>query len=135
MSDVTIVVPMVPPATLLPNNRRKGSFWTQAKDTDMLRGCASLVSRQIDPIEPPVHVTYRVEWPSDRYRGKSRMPDTDGLATACKAILDGLVDAGVLEDDNADVVTMVSATQTKKTRAGVTVVTITSAAISPGGEE
>jgi Holliday junction resolvase RusA-like endonuclease len=125
---IEITIPIVPPATLLPNARRRGkggsSFWQQAKDTDMLRGAAGVACIGIDPIPTPVRVTYHVEWPPDRYKGKSRMPDTDALPTACKAILDGLVDREVIPDDSPEHVVFVGASQTKETRAGVVIVRV-----------
>lgn len=128
---VVITVPMVPPSTLLPNSRRRGkggsSFWQQAKDTDMLRGAAGLACIGVQPVPTPVRVIYDVHWPADRYKGKSRMPDTDALPTACKAILDGLVDRGIIPDDSPEHVVFVGASQTKETRDGVVIVRIEAA--------
>lgn len=124
-----ITVPIVPPATLLPNMRRRGkggaSHWTQAADTAMVRQAAKMASRDATPITGPVSVTYEIHWPEDRYKGKHRMPDTDSLPTACKAILDGIVDAGILPDDSPEIVTFIGASQTKETRRGCVVVRIT----------
>jgi Holliday junction resolvase RusA-like endonuclease len=125
---ITITVPMVPPATLLANQRRKGkggsSHWQQAADTLLVRSAARAAAIGITAVSTPVSITYEVHWPADRYKGKTRMPDCDAIPGCCKAILDGIVDAGVLADDSPDVVTFVGASQTRATRRGVVVVTI-----------
>lgn len=107
---VEVTVPMAPPRELLPNARRKSRHWSEQSDpTAELRSAAkhAAVSQRNTcgggPIfREPVIVSYRVVWPWYRYKAALRIPDADAVPTACKAILDGLVDAGMIPDDTPE---------------------------------
>ena len=110
-----MIVPLAPPRELLPNNRRRGggAHWSvQATATTPYRTAAYLAAVAQrgtcggGPLltGPGVVVAYRVVWPWDRYGARRRLPDPDAIPTACKAVLDGLVDAGVLVDDGPEVI-------------------------------
>jgi hypothetical protein len=108
-------VPMVPDACLLPNRRRNAHWSVQNDATQALRTAAKHGTHVIDPahslpLSPRVEIAYAVFW-GDRYPGKTQLPDVDALPTACKGILDGLIDAGILVDDSDRYVGRVSAHQ------------------------
>lgn len=71
----------------------------RAKRVKFLRNMAFTLGRRLDPIRTPVqlHVTFH---PATNHRR-----DTPNLYPTAKALLDGLVDAGVLPDDNDRVIT------------------------------
>lgn len=126
--SVTITVGRVPELALMANRRRNGSAsWRdQADATRALRMQAAIDARPHDErFDVQVEVEYLVRWPRTRYSAKKKLPDVDGLPVACKAILDGLVDAGVIEDDNADVVVKITARQERTDGDGCVIVTIT----------
>ena len=84
----------VPPACLSPNARTH--YMAKARATKAVRRNAGLIARSIG-IAPPlesaaVRLTFR--FPDRRKR------DRDNLVARCKAIFDGLQDAGVVRDDS-----------------------------------
>ena len=104
-----VVIPVAPPSSLLPNKRRKGkggSHWSvQSSDTEALKTRAKGAAVDLHasgvwdgkPLDGPVVVSYLVTWPYARYKNEKPIPDHDAIPTAAKAILDGLVLAGVYE--------------------------------------
>lgn len=111
-----VVIPVAPPSSLLPNKRRKGkggSHWSvQSSDTEALKTRAKGAAVDLHasgvwdgkPLDGPVVVSYLVTWPYARYKNEKPIPDHDAIPTAAKAILDGLVLAGVLPDDSHEYV-------------------------------
>lgn len=96
---ITIVVPCDPPSVLLPNQRRKHHWGTISKATRELREIAyyaALDQRPNDwtPFAEPVVLSLRVG-----YGRRRRIPDLDASASACKAIIDSMIDAGIISDD------------------------------------
>ena len=90
----------VGPVTLV--NRRRGMHWTaRASEDKELRTWAGLIAGRWDPVEEG-HVHFQLE------RSTRRKVDADACAGAAKAILDGLVDAGVFLDDGPDHVTAIT---------------------------
>lgn len=91
-----------PPSTS--NDQRRRGHWSQqaAAKREVTDGVAWLARIQHLPRmrRVAVMVTW---WPPDR-----RRRDTDGLAPFVKACLDGIVQAGVLEDDHAGIVPSVT---------------------------
>lgn len=141
--QVEVIVPMAPPASLLPNARRRGkggAHWTeQSHDTAELRMVArnaALVARGMCGggylFDRPVIVTIAVTWPWDRcYTKRNRIarpiPDPDAVPTAAKAVLDGIVDAFVIVDDSAEFVAEIRGRSLRAEREdeqGCTVVTL-----------
>lgn len=99
MTSITITVPCDPPSVLLPNQRRKHHWGTISKATRELREIAyyaALDQRPNDwtPFAEPVVLSLRVG-----YGRRRRIPDLDASASACKAALDGMTDARVIDDD------------------------------------
>lgn len=99
MNSITITIPCAPPSTLLPNQKRKKHWGTIAKATRELRECAKYAAREQmpndwTPYTGPVVLTLYVG-----YGRRRRIPDLDASAHACKGIIDGLTDAGVMVDD------------------------------------
>jgi hypothetical protein len=66
-------------------------------------GAATLARAQKIPHHERVTVTAHAEYPTRR-----SLPDADAIAPSVKSILDGLVDAGVLDDDGPAYVTAVT---------------------------
>ena len=98
--EVTVTVPMDPPSALLPNKRhRRGGLYpgisaaTESREVAKYaamndRGQRPTIS---GPVELEVHAAY----------GYKRVtPDLDGTLSACKPMIDGLVDAGIIYDDD-----------------------------------
>ena len=110
MSDDVEVIHVLMPVSLgevkaLARNSR--AHWTaRAEATGSVRHAANVYARQGDVPRPvpwersDVHVLMRVR---DRYRR-----DPDNISGPAKAILDGLVDAGLLVDDGPEHVRRVS---------------------------
>lgn len=96
MKSVTIEVP-IPPRSLSPNGRAhwhaKGRAKRVQRDTSRL---AALAAMGRNP-QPRWHeATSKVTW----YAKAARWPDADNAMGSLKAAIDGLVDAGVLIDDD-----------------------------------
>ena len=133
-----IFVPYLPDPCLLPNRRRNAHWSVQNEATQALRMAVRGADIRMDdvhqlPLTERVEIAYTVFW-GDRYKGKRKLPDVDALPTACKPILDGLIDAGILVDDSDEHVGKVSATQVRGDKEGVYVM-IQSAPVVWDGEE
>lgn len=84
--------------SILTSNQRM--HWARKRDVvSNLRERAGWVAKQLEPITGPVSVTMHVAYPN-----RSRTRDAHNLAPTLKPILDGIVDAGVLVDDNDEYV-------------------------------
>lgn len=88
---MTIEIPA--PADWINSNQRIHRMQT-AKLTKAWRGAAKALSTGMAPLTPPVRVVATIWKPrAGRY-------DPGNLYPTAKAILDGLVDSGVIEDDD-----------------------------------
>lgn len=102
---LTITVPIAPPNALLPNKRhRRGGLYpgiaaaTECRETAKYAAMEHVAGA---PIAGPVHLELHVAYGVDPATGRARsLPDLDGTISACKGLIDGLVDAGVLYDDD-----------------------------------
>lgn len=82
------------------NIERQGNKWRRAALVSEWRGVFHLLAlEQHIPRLAAITVTVR---PELRHRGS--MPDTGACIGAAKAAIDGLVDAGVIDDDGPDIV-------------------------------
>lgn len=80
------------------NSNQRLHRMAQAKLTAAWRAAGSSAADTITPLTPPVHITAWIWKPrAGRY-------DPNNLAPTTKAIVDGIVDAGVLEDDSVEYV-------------------------------
>lgn len=100
MSDITILIPMAPPSELLPNRRhRRGGFHPGIAAANTSRTLAKYAAMnaatRTHPITGPVSVTIHIG-----YGHKRLLPDLDGSISATKPFWDGIVDAGLLVDDD-----------------------------------
>ena len=129
--SITVCVPMAPPSALLPNARyRRGGFYpgiAAAAECRMEAKSAALkVLDRVEPIRGEVHLTIHVA-----YGYRQVTPDLDGTISSVKSMLDGIVDAGLMDDDSK--VVKITATQeklkvTKKSKpTGHTILTIAEA--------
>lgn len=97
---MTIVLPGRPPTA----NAFLQSFavhnWRNM--THPIRDAAAWLAKSKKPHwpAPPLSISYR-----GRYANSRSLPDPGGLALAAKAAIDGLVDAGMLEDDTWEHIT------------------------------
>lgn len=92
MTEPIVIDLPLPPKVLHPNAR---PHWrAKAAATKRARWDARLVASTVRPDEPMVRATYELEFKLPVHR------DYDGLLSWCKAYFDGLVDGGVLKDDN-----------------------------------
>lgn len=123
---ITITVPMAPASEMFPNRRhRRGGLHPGIAASSACREVAKYAAREVrtatiaGPVELTIHAAY----------GYKRVkPDLDATISAVKPMVDGVVDAGVLVDD--DQIVKITATHEKlrSTRknqaAGYTVLTI-----------
>lgn len=97
LSTFTLEYPHRPWTT---NAERSGNRWERAKLTKEWRQAFCALASQLRP-EPLAWCDVEVElWHATR-RG---VQDTGACHPAVKAAIDGIVDAGVLEDDTPDIV-------------------------------
>jgi Holliday junction resolvase RusA-like endonuclease len=94
---MTVIV-LEPPAALINANQRLHHH-AKAKLTKAWRDAARLGYRGIGGPHNKAHITCAIRFPTNHRR------DVGNYYPTAKAILDGLVDAGVLPDDNDDHVT------------------------------
>lgn len=105
--SIRIVVGECPENSLLPNQRRKNHWRITASASANLRKSAQWEAATQKPQDWDAAKYYTavvtVQWPRTRYPPRKlaipTMPDLDGVLNACKPIIDGLEDAGVIEDD------------------------------------
>jgi len=89
----------LPPSELMPNRLRRLHWLQRARVEREARQDAQLITmeklqRCHWEVPSKAVISFRFEVPDRRRR------DTAELVSACKAWIDGIVDAGVLEDDN-----------------------------------
>lgn len=100
MSDtttaVTVTIPTAPPSKLFPNQQTKqGSWHLRSRLRKEYREIAYYAARGMVSIAGPVEMRLHVAYVAPR-----RLPDLEATIYGCKALTDGVVDAGVLEDDD-----------------------------------
>lgn len=116
--SITITIPIEPSSALFPNNRhRKGGYHpgvsASAECRQTARYAAMANGLHLEPYRGPVHLTIHAA-----YGYRRTKPDLDATISACKPFIDGIVDAGLLEDD--DQVQKITATHEKlHSRGGV----------------
>lgn len=94
--SVTVTIPAAPPSKLLPNQASKQVHWgVRARLRREYRDIACYAARGAPPVRGPVEMALHVVYASPR-----RLPDLEATIYGCKALTDGVVDAGVLADDN-----------------------------------
>lgn len=125
-SIVTVRIPMAPDRLLFPNKQGKSLHWaTRSKHRKISReaACKAASRLNLPTISLPVIITIHA-----RYGSRRRLPDLDASISACKPMIDGLVEAGLLQDDRQMV--KITATHEKVTKAddaaltGETIITI-----------
>lgn len=89
---MTVLFFRIPQAIYLSQNGREHHM-SKAKKTAALRQIGRLTARDVEPVPTPcdMHVVYG--WPDHRQRDRSN------AAPTVKGLLDGAVDAGVLDGD------------------------------------
>ena len=97
---ITVTIPADPPSKLFPNQASKqGSWHVRArvrKESREIAAYAAMNARTATcPIAGPVAVEIHAA-----YGHRRRLPDIDATSSAAKAFLDGVVDAGILYDDD-----------------------------------
>lgn len=98
MSETTIVVNVGRRILVTANDR---FHWREkARRTKILRTLGCEESKNSSSLTPPVSLTATIAYPR-----RVRRRDAANLAPTIKAILDGIVDAGILPDDNDHVIT------------------------------
>jgi crossover junction endodeoxyribonuclease RusA len=89
---------------LLLNSNDRLHYMAKANRTAALRLRAyAIASRDGIRVVPPVNITATVTYPP-----RSRRREAINLAPTTKALIDGIVDAGIIPDDNDDVVHQVT---------------------------
>lgn len=120
MTDtLTITIPAVPDSRLFPNAARRTHYMTKSGISRELREVARYAALEQGSISGKVNVHYHIQWPKGRTR-----PDLDAIPVACKAALDGLVDAGVIDNDGPNTIVRLSASQEKVKGEGCILVVI-----------
>lgn len=93
MTELTVTIPR---ALWLTSNRQIGNRGYRARLVSDLQGLAILAARGHDPIEGTVAALWTVRYPrgvrTDKGEASNAQPTT-------KALLDGIVRAGLIEDD------------------------------------
>lgn len=109
------------PVTL--NAERKANRYVRAKATALWRHLAELEVRGRPgpvPKHGRVHIRFEAVYPSNA----GVLPDTGALYPTEKAIVDGLVDAGVIEDDSGEFVAGLTSVAPRKGDVAVPVVRV-----------
>ena len=102
---MTALVTIVAPAAWIRSNQHKDAYWTRAKLTQQWRAAAVLAARTQHITAQgagPFHITATIH-PENK-----RVWDLDGIAPTCKAAIDGLRDAGVIDRDDVRSVRMLT---------------------------
>ena len=105
----TITIPAAPVYAMSPNARTH--YLAKARATSEAKQIASLALRGV----PPIHGQVELDWEIDLPAGRKRM-DWDNALCTLKAYGDSLVEAGIIEDDNPDVVVRIGLKQTNYTK-------------------
>lgn len=100
MSDTLVLRLEQKPWTLNAERSNRRGHWNRAEQTRDWRGAFHLLALEAGrPHFTAVTVTVKHE-----LKNRAAMPDTGSCIGAAKAAIDGLVDAGVLDDDSPDIV-------------------------------
>ena len=98
--SITVTIPMAPESAMMPNQLSKNGHWSKRAKArrdcrEIARYAAMASDMNIEPYAGPVHVVIFASYGYKRVK-----PDLDATISACKPYIDGLVDAGILVDDN-----------------------------------
>lgn len=96
MSAFQLVIPMA----ALPSSNHRDHWRVTAKKRAAMRAAAALACTHLQPIDGPVHLTITFGFPDRRRR------DLDNYEV--KSAIDGMVDAGVITEDNSRVLRAVT---------------------------
>lgn len=110
-TTVTVTIPAAPDNRLFPNKRHRNGGYrpginAASECRQMARYAAMASGMYLEPIHGPVALTIHAGYGHGRVT-----PDLDATISACKPFIDGLVDAGLLVDD--DQVQKITATHEK----------------------
>lgn len=96
MTSITITV-AIPPRILSPNSR--GHWAKKAKATKATRSAAFWAAKEVLEGPPPgwMKAACRVH----AFFPDARRRDSDNLLATCKAVFDGIADAGIIVNDSA----------------------------------
>lgn len=102
---VIIRIPIAPPSALLPNKRhRQGGLHPGIEAATNCRDTAKYAAMELAPPTPfagPVHLTMHIAYGVDPVSKRARrLPDLDATISAAKSLIDGIVDARILYDDD-----------------------------------
>ena len=97
---IEVVIPMAPESAMMPNQLSKNAHWgkrakVRKECREIARYAAMASGLHMEPYSGPVAITIHAA-----YGYKRVTPDLDATISACKPFIDGLVDAGILVDDN-----------------------------------
>ena len=93
----TIMLTIAAPDEWINSNQRL-SRYPLAERVKTWRTAAAATARPIGPLVPPVRIIAHI------FKPRAGRYDPNNLAPTTKAIVDGLVDAGLLADDSVDYV-------------------------------
>ena len=98
--SITVTIPMAPESAMMPNQLSKNGHWSKRAKArrdcrEIARYAAMASGMHIEPFAGPVALTIHAGYGHKRVK-----PDLDATISACKPYIDGLVDAGILVDDN-----------------------------------
>jgi crossover junction endodeoxyribonuclease RusA len=91
----------IPPADPALNAHAKGHWRAKAKATAEQRALAKILAKQ-----QPVRIKGKCRVHFEFYVPDRRRRDASNLVQSCKAAIDGVVDAGVIEGDHWEILTL-----------------------------
>lgn len=98
MTGKRVVILDIPAPCAFINSNDRTHRMAQAKLTKTWRAAAKQAAANTEPLNPPVHIIAHI------YKPRGGRYDPNNLAPTTKACVDGLVDAGLLEDDSVEYV-------------------------------
>jgi Holliday junction resolvase RusA-like endonuclease len=124
MNNLTITIPQLPSASLKPGFR--GGWWlirkAKVNDTEMAYVYALIAYRERKKFSIPLK---KVKADVTFVFREKRRRDLDNWIGRLKGFWDGIVQAGIIEDDNIEVVTSISVKfEIDKTRGPLTIITL-----------
>tara|TARA_R110002012_G_scaffold270143_1_gene454516 strand:+ start:25 stop:432 length:408 start_codon:yes stop_codon:yes gene_type:complete len=127
MSKIIITIPELPNAALKSGFR--GGWWLVRKakvhDTEMAYVYSLIAYRDKKGTRPPTLPLKKVNADVTFIFKEQRRRDLDNWIGRLKGYWDGIVKAGIIEDDNIDIVTSISVKfEVDKSRAPLTIITL-----------
>lgn len=97
----TITIPMPPPRLLMANQRKRLHWSIQSEATRQVREDAAWVAKaaNLTPVAGEYVAEVEVVWGPEDFGPNRNLPDVENIPPAIKPVSDGLVDAGVIDDD------------------------------------